>query len=130
MDSKSLFRKMLTAPSVKHQIVNHSQRLIRALGNIILSHSWLTSYLHTVELSQALVQAVHPKFSTTLQLPHVPPTFTSSPTIRDMALADDAMLEKTFAHLTPQQRQELSEVAANWPMLELISADFKGLQRV
>lgn len=107
-------------------VVNQAQVLVRGLGNIVLSHNWLTTYLHTLSLQQAIVQGLHPNLPSTLQLPHVDYSKDARTTIRDIATADDVQLEKLLSDLTPQQRQEVKEVASNWPTLELISADFKG----
>lgn len=116
----------LPSLTVKLEVVNHAQVLVRGLGNIVLSNNWLTTYLNTLELQQAIVQGMHPTMSNILQLPHLQPsTLSSHTTIRDIAAADEVQLVKLLPDATPAQRQQVQEVAANWPTLELLSADFK-----
>lgn len=111
---------------MQHETVNHAQRLVRALGNIILSHNWLTAYNHTLTLQQSLVQAVHPTLPATMQLPHVDgPRLAVEYTIPQVAQADEADLARLMPDVYPKERQQAKQVAANWPTLKLVSSDFK-----
>lgn len=115
----------------QYDVVSKSAGLTQALGNIILSHSWLSSFQHTVALQQAIVQAVHPALSALLALPHVPTDAVRGETYKTMSVDDYVQMSEkekaaVLVDVSEDEKRNTTQIAEHYPRLELVSANFKG----
>lgn len=100
------------------------QPLLTGLVNISLAHNWLKTSLLCMNLQPSLVQAVPNGISPLAQLPTI-----TAEQATEMAIVQKAEGKKwlnTWYHSEAGASSEAKRVAATWPKLEVVSADFKG----
>lgn len=120
-------RAALTNDLMLDQVIVLQQciRVVQAFVDVISSNGWLTPALLTMELSQMIVQALHPSRSVLYQLPHMDASRIALAKehnvtdIFELINVEDDVRNKILAGLTPRQVEEIADACNRYPVLNV-----------